>query len=274
MAKVINSDITITSLETIMAFNPADNSYMFTLDELQNTTIANSEEAQDITGKQGRLLNSLKQNKGVTVSGTNGLISGGLLAAQVGTTAEQKDTLVKVPDYLTVENDGAATTKVAVGTVGNEIGEIFIRNSDGTLGDKFIQNGTADTGKFAYDPSSRKITFKTGEVPTGTNIICFYNRLINANVVENLSGHYASKAILYIDCFGEDRCNNIFHIQFYVPRADFNGTFDIALGDSQAAHAFEARALSSNCGGMSTGQLWTYTIFPDDVEDVIPPVGP
>lgn len=47
--------------------------YLFTLDELQSASIANSEEKQDITGKQGRKLTSLKKNKSVTVSGTNDL---------------------------------------------------------------------------------------------------------------------------------------------------------------------------------------------------------
>ena len=53
--------------------------YLFTLDELQNATIAQGQEKTDITGRQGRKLSSLKKNKTVTISGNNGIVSGGLL---------------------------------------------------------------------------------------------------------------------------------------------------------------------------------------------------
>ena len=56
------NDITITSLETINAFDIVTGAYKFTLDELQNATIAQTQEKTDITGKQGRKLNSLKKN--------------------------------------------------------------------------------------------------------------------------------------------------------------------------------------------------------------------
>ena len=89
------NDITITSLETINAFDIATGAFKFTLDELQNATIAQTQEKTDITGKQGRKLNSLKKNKAVTISGTNGLVSGGLLEMQVGSEFENKKTTVK-----------------------------------------------------------------------------------------------------------------------------------------------------------------------------------
>ena len=76
--------ITITSLDTIHAFALGSGDYLFTLDELQNATIANTQEKVDITGKGGRKLNSLKRNKAVNITGNNGLISGGLLEMQTG----------------------------------------------------------------------------------------------------------------------------------------------------------------------------------------------
>ena len=44
------NDITITSLETINAFDIATGAFKFTLDELQNATIAQTQEKTDITG--------------------------------------------------------------------------------------------------------------------------------------------------------------------------------------------------------------------------------
>ena len=88
------SDITITSLETINAFDVVTGNFLFALDELQNATLAQTQEKVDITGKQGRKLNSLKRNKAVTVSGNNGMVSGGLLEVQTGGKFENRDTTV------------------------------------------------------------------------------------------------------------------------------------------------------------------------------------
>ena len=78
------SDIVITSLETIQCYDVSNGAYLFTLDELQNATISQTEEKTDLTGKKGRKLNTMKRNKAVTVSGSNGMVSFGLLAAQIG----------------------------------------------------------------------------------------------------------------------------------------------------------------------------------------------
>lgn len=72
------NDLSITSLETIMAFGINGGTHRFTLDELQNATIANSQDNTALTGKGGRTIGQLKRNKSVTVSGTNGMVSMGL----------------------------------------------------------------------------------------------------------------------------------------------------------------------------------------------------
>lgn len=259
-------DITITSIETITAFDIVTGDFKFTLDELQSATIAQSQEKTDITGKQGRKLNSLKRNKAVTISGTNGLVSAGLMELQTGSTFEDKNTTVLWTDYLTVSGDAATTTYKAVGTTGNEIETIYIKNSDGTLGESLTQGATAAEGVFAYDPESKAITFAEDEVADGTEIVVFYTRQIKAHVLENMSDTYSEKCTLYIDAFGEDTCANVYRIQFYIPKADFDGNFELAMGDSQTVHAFEAEALAGSCG--TSGVYWTYTIFGADEADV------
>ena len=131
------NDLTITSIETITAFDIVTGDFRFTLDELQNATISQSQEKTDITGKQGRKLNSLKRNKAVKISGTNGLVSAGLMELQTGSNFEEKLTTVKWTDYLTVAADKAKTGFTAVGTAGNEIETIYVKNNDGTLGKSF-----------------------------------------------------------------------------------------------------------------------------------------
>lgn len=260
------NDITITSLEEINAFDVVTGEYKFTLDELQSSKIANTQEKTDITGKGGRKLSSLKKNKAVVVSGNNGLVSGGMLEAQVGGQFVRKSTPVLVPEYLTITGDKAVTSYKAVGTAGNEIVEVYVLNSNGTQGARLEQDATASEGKFAYAPDSKEITFASDAYEDGTEIAVYYFRQIQADVLENLSDSYSEKLTLYIDAFGEDKCGKVYKIQFHIPKADFSGNFDIDMGENQTVHAFEAESLAGACG--KKGALWTYTIFGEDVEDV------
>lgn len=259
------NDITITSLETITAFDIVSGAFKWVLDELQNATIANTQETTDITGKQGRLLNTLKRNKAVTVSGNNGMLSGGMLETQVGNSFQNKITSIMYPDYLTVTGGKAVTTYKAVGTAGNEIESVYLRNADGTLGEVLTQSDAVSTGVFTYNPDTKTISFNADDIKDGTEIAVYYFRQIQANVLENLSDQYSDKVALYIDAFAEDKCANVYRVQFFIPKADFNGNFDIQMGDNQSVHAFEARSLAGACG--TSGALWTYTIFGENTPD-------
>lgn len=259
------NDITITSLETINAFEVATGAYKFTLDELQNASIAQSQDSTEITGKGGRKLATLKRNKAITISGTNGLVSGGLLEVQTGGTFENKTTEVLWTDYLTVASHAATTTYKAVGTEGAEIEALYIRNAaDGTLGTKLEQNATAGAGKFTYTPDTKALAFHT-DVADGTEVVVYYKRKITADVLANDSDTYSGKCALYIDALAEDKCANVYRVQFYIPKADFSGEFTLDMGDNQTTHAFEAEALAGACG--AGGNLWTYTIFGANTTD-------
>jgi hypothetical protein len=259
------NDVTITSLETITAFDILTGEFRFVLDELQNAKISQSEDKTDITGKGGRKLNSLKKNKAVTVTGANGMVSGGLLETQTGGAFRREETAkVLAPDYLTVADNAAQTSFAAVGTAGNEIETVYLRGEDGSLSKPLQQAAEAAPGKFAYDPATKTLTFDPGDAEDGQQVVAYYFRTAPANVLENLSDQYSAKLALYIDAFAEDRCNNVYHVQFYIPRADFSGAFDLEMGENQTVHVFEAQSLAGSNACYGTGQsgaLWTFTIF-------------
>ena len=185
-------DITITSLETITAFDVVTGNYKFTLDELQNATIANTQDSTEITGKGGRKLANLKRNKAVTISGTNGLVSGGLLEAQTGGKFESKATDVMWTDYLTVASGKASTLYKAVGTTGAEIEALYIRNADGSLSQELTQASAAAAGKFAYAPASKAITFHT-DVADGTEVVVYYKRRNQSRRAQQTKAMYILK---------------------------------------------------------------------------------
>ena len=275
-------DYLITSLETITGFGIGTGNFLFALDELQNGSIANTEETSDITGKAGRKLAKLKKNKGATVSATNGMLSGGLLEAQTGGAFENKATEVMWTDYLTVDTNHKATTSYkGIGTAGAEIISLYLKDSNGVATTGLVQGTTAAAATagdstanppvaatpqtFAYNPSTKEITFDSG-VTAGTEIVVCYKRKIQADVLSNDSDKFAVKCTLYVDALGEDKCGNIYRLQFYFPKADVSGEFSFDLGDNQTVHAFEAEALAGACG--QNGQLWTYTVFGANAADV------
>ena len=258
-------DLIITSVETITVFG-LDGSYKFTLDELQSATIANTLDKEDVTGKGGRKLTSLKRNKGATVSGTNGMISSGLLGMQAGSEVESGEYTILWTDYFTADGTDSATTSYkAVGTAGAEILHLYTKNSDGTLGDEYTQGASAEDNKFTYNPSTKKITFATGKVSAGTELVAYYMRKVQSDKLVNESDKFSGKGQIYVDALTEDKCGNIYRAQFYFPKADFNGEYSLEFGDSQSVHEFEAEALSGACG--TKGELWTYTVFGVDAED-------
>ena len=269
MAMATVGDYTITSLETITAFDINTGAYLFTLDELQDATISQTQDKQDITGKQGRKISSLKRNKAVTVSGNNGLVSIGLLAMQTGGEIENKVTEVLWTDYLEISSNKATTNYKAVGTAGNEIEAAYVLVG-GVASTKLTQDSAAAEGKFAYDPSTKELTFSG--LADGTEIVVYYTRKIQADVLENYSDKYSGKCQLYIDAFVEDKCANVYRMQFYIPKADFNGEFDFSFGDSQTVHSFEAEALAGAAAcansGSSAGMFWRYVVFGEDTADV------
>lgn len=265
-------DYTITSVETITAFDTITGGYMFTLDELQNATIAQGQEVTPITGKQGRKLSSLKRNKTVTISGTNGLLSNGLIEMQTGNAFESKVTEVLWTDYLTISGNATATQYTAIGTTGAEIENLLVKNADGVADVALVQGATAaaatadSLGVFTYDPATRVLGFSAGAFADGTEIAVYYKRKIQTETHTNMSDSYSSKCQLYVDALAEDKCGNIYRVQIYIPKADFNGEFSIEMGDNQAVHSFEAESLAGSCG--NGGSLWTFSVFGVNAADV------
>lgn len=262
------SDLAITSIETVTGFDVVTGDYMWTLDELQNVSIAQSEEKTDITGKQGRKITSLKRNKTITLSGANGMLSSGMFESQTGSAFENKQVEVNWNEDLVV-NEGKATTSFkAVGTAGAEIKKVIVKNADGTINSTLVQDASAAPGKFAYNPNTKELSFHT-DVEDGTEIKAVYDRKIMADTLVNYSDKYSGKVHAYVDAMAEDKCGNVFRVQIEIPKGDFNGEITWEMGENQTVHNFEIEALAGACGNASKSTaLFTYTIFGANTADV------
>ena len=251
--------LTITQIDQITCFNNA-NELEFIMDEIQEGSINNTQEKVDITGKGGRKISSLKKNKGVTVSATNGLLVGGALAAQTGSEVEQGTFKVRVTDIIVVNANAAVTAQEAVGTVGAEIGTLYKKNANGSLGEKLTQVASVtQTGEFAYDNSTKALTFFDGDIADGSEVVAFYDVEVESAKISNDSETYSKTLKMYIDVTAQDNCDNMYHGQFIIQRADFNGEFDLSMGGDPTVHSIEAESLAGGCTGSTN--LWDLIIF-------------
>lgn len=254
---------TITSYDQLTGFDRTNGSLDMILDELNDFTLSQEEEKVEMTGKGGRVIGSLKKNKKVTGKGTNGMLSGGALAATLGTEIEDGSFEIRYTDAIVVTGNKATTTETAIGTVGNEIGTIYIRDNNNAYissGTKLTQTSAAPaTGEFSYNPETKGITFFDGDVADGVEVIMFYDAKVTGKKITNDADNYSKTLQVFIDVTCQDGCDNVFHGQFIVPRADFNGTFDIQGASDPATLGFEFTSLPDLCTGKS--KLWEFVVF-------------
>ncbi len=254
---------TITSYDQITGFDKANGSLDMILDELSDFTLSHEEEKSDITGKGGRVISSLKKNKKVTGKGTNGMLSGGALAAMLGASIEDGKHTIRYTDAITVSSNKGVSAEKAVGTVGNEIGTVYIRDVNNAYisgGRKLTQtSGEPATGEFSYNPENKELTFFEGDVADGTEIIAFYDAEVTGKKISNDANNYSKTLQVFIDVTCQDGCDNLFHGQFIIDRADFTGTFDITGGSDPSTLGFEFTSLPNLCTGKS--DLWDFVLF-------------
>lgn len=254
---------TILSYDQIIGFDRVNGSLDLILDELTDFNLSNSEDKTEINGRGGRVIGTLKRNKKVTGSGTNGFISGGALAAQVGSEIETGTYVIRYTDPIIVKGNKGSTQEKAVGTVGNEIGTIYVRDESKAFissGKKLTQtSGTPNEGEFSYDPETKEITFFTGEIPDGVEVMAFYDAEVEGKKITNSADNYSKTLAVFIDVTCKDICDNVFHGQFIINRADFSGTFDLQGGTDPVTHGFQFDSLPNACTGKS--DLWDFIIF-------------
>ena len=250
------SKLIITEVAQITAFNNAGE-LEFIMDEIQNGSIKNSQEKADVTGKNGRKIASLKKNKAVTVSASNGVLVGGALAAQTGTEIEQGTFNVRITDVMTVKDNTCKTSKTAVGMIGAEIGSIYVKNANSSLGTRLEQDTAAAAGTFTYDPDTQEIT--VSGIADGTELVAFYDAAVEAAKVSNDSEKYSKVLKLYIDVLLQDSCDVEYAGQVIIQRADVSGEFELSLGGDSFAHSLEAESLAGGCANSTN--LWDLIVY-------------
>lgn len=259
----------ITSIDSISAYKINGGGFLWSADEVQKFELQNQQENTDLTGKNGQKIGVLKQNKSATLTFTNGHLVQGMMASQTGSPVSLSATKVKFTDAITIGAGGTATTKYkAKGTAGNEIGEIY-KVERNVVTKKFTQDSTASaTGKFAYDPTTKAITFYSGDVTEGEVLVARYNiDVTNASTVSNTSDTFSDTIEVIIDVTAEEpACHNEYYGQIRIPYLDCSGNFNI-IGGEQSVQDFEGFCLASSCAITQKSKFWDFIVY--DFDDVV-----
>lgn len=273
-----SSNLILTSIDGMTMW--VKDELMFVADDLQNVSIQNNEETTDITGKNGRKLATLKQNKAVQITGSNGVILASMLSVQTGGkyVAEASYPVSWCDSVRISAKDEAETKFTAVGVTGQEIRAIVKESVGGSVDTlnqlKQVDKDAADleAGEFTYEPETKKIVFADNTVDPGEIVRIFYTRNVPASHVDNPADQFSAEGLVIFDCTARDICQNYYRAQLVVPRADFTGNFNIDIGTEQALHNFEINALSSVtvCDKVATDQAgiyWDFIVFDRDTDD-------
>ena len=180
----------VTSVDMASFFDNANN-LVAMLDEIQDATISNTQENNDITGKNGAVIGTLKRNKAVSVTINNGLIVAGAIAMETGSPVETGKYIIRATEILTVQSNAVTLEGTPVGAEGAEIVTLRKKGLGGMLEGNYEQDATASgTGKFSYADGT--ITFFAGDFEDGDQVVVFYDMEVNNAVkVSNDANTYS-----------------------------------------------------------------------------------
>lgn len=249
-----------------LVFDPADGSHLATIEDAQSMTLTNGSESVDATGRDGALLASWDTSKTARLSGSNGLISEGILAVQTGADVETVTDFVgaMISDVLETTDGLKATTVYTASSsvVGNELQWLYVNNADGSLGRKYSQSSIADATHFSYDPATKVITLPTSAITAGSKITVFYTPVISsAKRIRNEAGKFPKVCKVISNALFQDvSTGKDYHGQIIFSKAKASGNFDFTYGDSAAVQAFEFTAMT----GCGVNALWDIIIFDED----------
>lgn len=255
------SKLVITEFTQLTAFNNAGECE-FVIDEISEGSMSNGEEKTDITGRNGRKIGALKRNKTANLSVTNGMLSGGALAAQTGSDIVTGDNFkVRVTETVTVKSNAATLTHTPVGKAGSEIVAAYKREGDIVkLSKAYTQaSATTEAGKFTYTAEGKALAFHAGDFADGDQIVLYFDVEVSGAKITNSTEHYSKTLAIYADIILQDSCDNVYFGQITIPRGDFSGEFELGLGGDNFAHSIEIEALAGGCTG--SANLWDIVVF-------------
>lgn len=251
MAHNLNNIIVDRVLRGI--FSDKDDNIIFSLNQIQDLSLNQTSESQEVTDAFGVSIMELMRSKALEASANNAIYDFGLLAAQYGTekvtaTADEK-IVVPAMESFEVKADGEGNvvdhtlkhTPVATPIA------IYALNGDSTLGAKYAAGSAASETEFVYEDG--KITLPT-TVEAGSEMFVMYEyESDNAVEVIDSANNFAKMGKMTFECLVYDVCDPETKIFAYLilPRFQLSNDFDWSIGGDNQQHAFSGKAHVDYC---------------------------
>jgi hypothetical protein len=228
-------------------FSDKNDNIIFSLNQVQDLSLNQTSESQEITDALGVSIMELMRAKALEASANNAIYDFGLLASQYGTEKKvaSADAKIVTPTMESFEVSGAEYslkhTPVAEPTA------IYALNGDSTLGAKYVKGTAASATEFAY--AEGKITLPEG-IENGTEMFVMYEyETENAIEVINSADKFAKMGKMTFEILAYDVCDPETKLFGYLvmPRFQLSNDFDWSIGGDSQQHAFSGKAMVSYC---------------------------
>lgn len=226
-----------------------------TIEELKSVNLTDGQDTTWATGANGMRLAGFDQNKTSTFTFQSGLISTGVIEAQVG---GEKVTVtngngIKMTETLPITS--SQTTVVlahkATGEAGNEVKWIYKVDTTGDPGKAFAQAAVASATEFAYDAETKTITLPTGAFAAGDDVyVEYFPTFSSYEEIVNDAESFGLTGEVYVDAWWTDTCTQTdVPLQMYCPAGKVSGAFSLAFGDEVAVQEVTIEAVTRQCAG-------------------------
>lgn len=228
-----------------------------------NVKWSGTSETIDIRDGMGTLIESYEKDASAVLECTSAIVDIGVLADQNGTEVKvvKGGTGVKLVETHKVANQKIKTNYKAAGTVGNEIGFIYVIEN-GERVKSYAQSSSTSTDAFAYTPGSKEIDLPTGNViPDGAMVQVVYSPTFTEYTeVERKTDNFTDTGYIFVDGFFRDACSKKDEpMQLTFPNGKISANFDYSFGEQAAVTNIKIDAMTDACGEGTA--LWKLTNY-------------
>lgn len=226
-----------------------------TIEELKSVNLTDGQDTTWATGANGQRLAGFDQGKTSTFTFQSGLVSTGVIEAQVGgeKVTVTNGNAIKITETFSL--DAAQTSVVlghkATGAEGNEVKWVYKLDATGDPSEAFAQGATESATEFAYDASTKTITLPTSVFGAGDVVyVEYFPTFSTYEEIVNDADSFGFTGEVYVDAWWTDTCTQAdVPLQLYCPAGKVSGAFSLAFGDEVAVQEVTIEAVTRQCAG-------------------------
>lgn len=237
-------------------FSDKNDNIIFSLNQVQNLSLNQTSESQEVTDALGVSIMELMRAKSLEASAENAIYDFGLLAAQYGTekVASGETVTPKMETFAVpaANEDGKFMYTLEHTPIKAPVA-VYELNGDSTLGDK-IEYGTK--AEPAADGQPAKFAYVDGVIELPADIdanaelfVMYEYNAKNAIEVVNSANQFAKMGKMTFECLVYDVCDPETKMFAYLilPRFQLSNDFDWSIGGDSQTHAFSGKAMVDYC---------------------------